>query len=512
ALAVISVVAPGHAATAIAGEREGKTYESLLLTGMDPRRIVWGKFLGSYASIALVLVAFSPIVGIAFLFGGVSPSYVLWGFYALLLVLAPAVALGIAISARVASVRIAILISTSIYPPAAFFGTILIAGLGELADSAWDVQLDGPFWFTEALSERFFEPDTFALLGLLPLLSLGMATWFLLASAVAGIRPAAEDRSTPFKIWALVATLVVAPFVAIFAALDPSDSEEIGLAFTLGGAPLLLHYALLFINEPPLPPRRKDLEPRFPLLFKLLGAGAAPTTRFGLLLIALTSILLAISAAAGRYLSNPGFLDHAKWDAALLIAALGQACVGMFLLSLGALLRTLLRNGAATRALVLAFALASIVLPFVLAAILEPRGLFDWGQEIPAPMLLSPILPGIVAVMVADHGISRAAPIVSTFVIYGLGSLALWALVEVRVREIRRSFEAARAAHDASMAASAPAPSEAPSPAPSEAPSPLDPPLDSPPAPPLDPRAEAPAEAPPPAPGEPSEAPERGGA
>ncbi len=97
ALMVLCLVAPAHAATSLTGEREMGTYESLILTGMDPARIVWGKFLASFGMFSLVLVAFAPIVGIAFLFGGISPLHVIIGFYGLILVLGPAVALGIAL-------------------------------------------------------------------------------------------------------------------------------------------------------------------------------------------------------------------------------------------------------------------------------------------------------------------------------------------------------------------------------------------------------------------------------
>ena len=80
ALLVLSLVAPGYASACVTSEREQQTWESLELSGMSPWRIVLGKFAAWYASIALVLVALSPVVGIAFLFGGVSPWQVLVGF------------------------------------------------------------------------------------------------------------------------------------------------------------------------------------------------------------------------------------------------------------------------------------------------------------------------------------------------------------------------------------------------------------------------------------------------
>ena len=181
-LFVITIVAPGYASAAITAEREQETWESLELSGMSAWRIVWGKLAACYASIALVLVALSPIVGIAFLFGGVSPGEVLVGFASLMVALVPAVAFGIAISARLRSTRIAVVLATVSFAPLVVMGLSLMIVLGEKAALEWGIGTDGPFFYTEAFVTRLGEIDTWLLLVGLPIYALGMPSWFLVAS------------------------------------------------------------------------------------------------------------------------------------------------------------------------------------------------------------------------------------------------------------------------------------------------------------------------------------------
>ena len=102
---VLVFAAPSQAASAFTLEKETKTWESLLLSGMSPTRIVLGKFFAVYGSILLVVIAVAPVIGVGFLFGGVSPLAVLVGFGWLLGALAVAVSFGIAVSVRMESTR-----------------------------------------------------------------------------------------------------------------------------------------------------------------------------------------------------------------------------------------------------------------------------------------------------------------------------------------------------------------------------------------------------------------------
>ena len=58
---------------------------------LSPERFVVGKVLASYVEIALLLVASVPILGVSFLFGGVSPLEIVLGFVVLLVAIAPGI-------------------------------------------------------------------------------------------------------------------------------------------------------------------------------------------------------------------------------------------------------------------------------------------------------------------------------------------------------------------------------------------------------------------------------------
>ncbi len=451
ALFVICLVAPAYAATSLTSEREQRTYESLILSGMAPWRIVRGKFLAAYASMFLVLVALAPVVGIAFLFGGVSPWHVVVGYGGLMIVLAPAVSFGVAISARLKSTRIAILITTLVFVPAAFFATIFLAAIGEGAKSEWGTGMSGPFWFTEALVSRVTEWDTLATLVGLPAYLLGMPVWFFLASAVAGIRPPAEDRSTPFKVWSLVSatglTFVVGMLVTLFGSAD--DAAEAGLGFVIGGGLFLLFYATLFMNEPPLPPRLADLRTRGTVwrpFFVALGPGAAPTLRYAAVLVVATSFGMAGAASLLRHLLYPGFGEHAQFDAGLLVVALGNAAVALFLASFGAWLRVNLRSGIAARVLAVAAIGALGIVPFLFSLILDPSSIDRMDDAIPFAVHFSPFQPSILGVLVADGemGLAASLQVLLPVVFYGVGAAFFWVLVEARARRARREDDERR--------------------------------------------------------------------
>ena len=320
ALLLITLVAPGYAATALTGEKETGTYESLILSGMSPGRIVWGKFVAAYASFTLVLVAVAPVVGIAFLFGGISPWHVVTGYIGLLYALGPAIAFGVAVSARLASTRVAILLASPIFFVIAGFATAR-SRAREAARDAWGTGMAGPFWFTDALVVRFLEWDTFGLVVLLPTYLFVMPTWFLLASSVAAVRPAAEDRSTPMKVWALFAIagtwIIVIVSIALF---DGGRDRGIGgvVLASLGGM-LLAAYAILFTDEPPLPPRLVELRRKTmgPLgrLWLLVGPGAGPTLRFTFL--SLLTLSFGLPCARRRALGSSPATPTTQYDASL---------------------------------------------------------------------------------------------------------------------------------------------------------------------------------------------------
>lgn len=466
---VLSLVAPAYAATTITGEKRSGTFESLILSGMSPARIVWGKFIASYAAIVLCVVATAPVVGLAFLFGGISPLAVLVGFGYVLLALAPAVAFGIAVSARVDSMWIAIVIAFFTFIVAnVFFVWPMVVMLGEAAHDAWGTAFEGPFWFAEALPERMGTWDGWAFLVLVPLYAFGMPLWFFLASAVAGVQPPAEDRSTPLKVWTLPAIGGAAVLAACVAAAPTSmrDCGEVGVAVSIASGWLTLFVALLLANEPPLPPRDTGAPSLLARVLSPIGPGAGPTLRFTFVAIAASSVAVPLAVSAVRWIRGPTWGEHATFDAALFAVAVGNAAICAFVAAVASWLRLMLRNGLAARVLALALIAGAVLLPFLVTLVIDDDALGRLDREVPLPMMLSPLLPTILGFAIGlerDMHPMEALRVVVPAIGYGLVAVAAWIAVEARCVQAKRMLaDRRRRLLERVTAAAAPAPLAAP--------------------------------------------------
>lgn len=370
-VAVVSLVAPPTASTVITAEREAETYESLILTGMRPRRIVWGKFLATYAVFALVLIAFSPVVGIAFLFGGVSPLQVFWGFFGLFLFLGPAVAFGVAVSARVGTTRVAIIASTALFQPASMFLWSMITAMAFLAQREWGTSGSGPFWFAEALSTNFFRLDVFLLVFILPIYVAGMSVWFFLETAIAAIRPPAEDRSTRLKLWSAVMVLgqtLIASLLLAFV-IEPNAHFGFGYAAQVLGFLVAIFLAAILMNEPPLPPRLAASRPapRFAGLLSVFGPGAIPTARYATVVIGGSlAVLTLVSIVIGHGADS----DE---QTGLVVVGGGSVAVAIAYYFVGAWLRVRLGSGIASRVVAGAFFVIAILVTFFWSITVDGR-------------------------------------------------------------------------------------------------------------------------------------------
>ena len=145
ALAGVLVLAgPALAANGIASEREGRTWEALLLTGLAPGVIARGKFLAAYTHVALYVVMLAPVGALPFLFGGVTAVEVVLAFVWLFLFALLAVAFGLAVSSKMDSLRVALLVTLLcaflLSPTAYGIGT----ALSHAAHLAWPAVPDAP--------------------------------------------------------------------------------------------------------------------------------------------------------------------------------------------------------------------------------------------------------------------------------------------------------------------------------------------------------------------------------
>ena len=108
---MVTLVGPAVAANSIASEREGRTWEAVVLTGLPPATIARGKFLAAFTAIAMYIVMLAPVGALPFLFGGVTATEVVVAFGGLFLVALLSVAFGLAISSKMASLRAAIVVT-----------------------------------------------------------------------------------------------------------------------------------------------------------------------------------------------------------------------------------------------------------------------------------------------------------------------------------------------------------------------------------------------------------------
>jgi hypothetical protein len=449
---VLVFAAPSQAASAFTLEKETKTWESLLLSGMSPTRIVLGKFFAVYGSILLVVIAVAPVIGVGFLFGGVSPLAVLVGFGWLLGALAVAVSFGIAVSVRMESTRSSVSATTVIFIPLALMWSAAVVALGEPARSAWGTPFDGPIWFGPAFAERYDALDAWLLLIVLPGYFFSMLTWLNLAGSIAGVNAPGVDRSTGLKLWAIYAVTGTAIAVTGAASMltTAEDMGEGGIVFgTFALAMIFPVVALVFANEPPLPPRVGT--PRGivgNLLWDTVGPGAGPTLRFTLLVLAAGMAGLCGGPVILRHALYPVSPDNEIADLGALVLLAGGVSVFAALAATAAWLRSILRNGAAARMLSTVLFIAMVFGSMVVASVLDPRAMDRLDNDVNPIIGLSPVGPFVVALRFVDGSPPDDAELATAAVaclVYGLLALALWLLVEVRARQVAALVEDHRA-------------------------------------------------------------------
>jgi ABC-type transport system involved in multi-copper enzyme maturation permease subunit len=251
AFAVVTWVGPAVAATTIASERSGRTWEALLLTGLSPAAIAQGKFLAALTYILLYIVMLAPVGGLAFLFGGVTPIEVLVAFVLLTLIAALSVAFGLAMSSKFGSPAVAILLTLFVAVTFSIM-TWLLGGvaLSFAVNRLWRTVAGGaPVWLPTAYARADFGLDYAVFLVLYPLVATILPAWLLYEITIANMAAESEDRSTRLRIWAFVSGPVITlGSVLALVALDTQDSYFVGqtlvwlfftfLAFLAAGDPL----------------------------------------------------------------------------------------------------------------------------------------------------------------------------------------------------------------------------------------------------------------------------------
>jgi len=108
---VMALVAPALTGGAISREVEGRTYELLLVTPINRRSLIFGKFLSALLFVFFLALAAIPVACIVFIFGGVEPQDILAGYAIVLISGAAYAAIGAFFSSLIRRTGPAILVS-----------------------------------------------------------------------------------------------------------------------------------------------------------------------------------------------------------------------------------------------------------------------------------------------------------------------------------------------------------------------------------------------------------------
>jgi hypothetical protein len=372
AFAVVTWVGPAVAASTIASERSGRTWEALELTGLGAARIARGKFLAALTYISLYIVMLAPVGALPFLFGGVTATEIVLAFLLLAVFAVLSVAFGLAMSSKFSSPALAILItlfvatSTSL---AMYLGGGL--GLSYAAHELWPGVSGGPpVWLPTAYVRGDFGLEYVAFLLLAPVALTAIPAWLFYEGTIANMAAPSEDRSTRLRVWMLVS----APLLTATAILPGLATAELGW-FVVGAMLLFTFYlftAFLMTGEP--------LGPSYRVTVHWQRANAGALRRyFGPGVLKGASLLLWLALASTCLLLGAGFSVLASAEAQGL-AALGTyaLCFLTFIIGFGAWSRAGSNGAAVPRVLLLVVLFLAVVGPWIVMAM---AGIFATGSE-----------------------------------------------------------------------------------------------------------------------------------
>ncbi len=133
---VVLFVLPAYSAVSIVEEKDKLTFDLLITTKLAPWEIVWGKLLGSLTTVGVILISFLPLLGLSFLFGGVTVGQILSCYISLILLAALISAFSLYISSasksakRATSLVYAIIILFCLPLPSLLIGLFLALSRG----------------------------------------------------------------------------------------------------------------------------------------------------------------------------------------------------------------------------------------------------------------------------------------------------------------------------------------------------------------------------------------------
>ncbi len=452
---VVTVLGPAVAANSIASEREGRTWEAVILTGLSPATIARGKLLAGFTSIGMYIVMLAPVGALPFLFGGVTAIEVVVAFAGLFLVALFGVAFGLAVSSRMASVRSAIVVTLLLAFPMSTTAFLTFGvGLSFRAHQLWAAVPEGPpVWLPTAYARAPFGADYVVFLVLMPLLAVIVPAWFLYEVTIANLTGPGDDRASGLKRWFTFAAPALTVAAAVPIAVAPSGASRAGAA--VAGIVCLFLFlvfsAFLFVGDVLGPSRR--VKARWD------RAGAGSVVRFFGPGIVRSSVLL----LAGGALALGGLMAAGALGSALAPVGPGTNATGVllfgayglgffvFVVGLAAWLRSRTAVPLAARLLMLAVLFGVAVAPWVVMAI---GGIVSdrWDSAMVAIAAPSPFFAFALIDAPGKHAVTVNAGIAAAIGWGALGAVLMGAASRTCAGIVRR-HEAALAEGDRRLAA-----------------------------------------------------------
>lgn len=372
---VVTLVGPALAANSVASEREGRTFEAVVLTGLAPKSVAWGKFLSAFTSVSLYIVMMAPVGALPFLFGGVTATEVVVAFLFLFLFAVLSVAFGLAISSKMASGRAAILVTLLLAFPITVVAYLSLGvGLSFAAHSQWPAVLGGlPVWLPTAYERAPLSIEYLTFLFVLPIAAVSLPAWFFYEVTVANLTSWSDDRSTGLKRWFAVMTPLVAVAAMVPAATAPTSEPSDAFIMAMSAVFLFLVFAVfVFLGEPIGPSRRvlvRWKRAKVGWLTRFFGPGLMRTSTLVLIVGVASLLALALVGSAVSWLS-PHVIGSRKVEMErILVFTVSTASYFVFLEGFGSWVRARASTSGAARLMLVVAVFVSAAGPWIVAAI-----------------------------------------------------------------------------------------------------------------------------------------------
>ncbi len=371
AFGVVTWVGPAVAATTIASERGGRTWEALTLTGLGSSKIAQGKFLSAMTYISMYIVMLAPVGALPFLFGGVTATEVFAAFALLFFFAALSVAFGLSLSSKFSSAAAAItvtLLVTIVLSTAAY----LLGGvaLSFAMHDVWPAVPSLPVWLPSAYVLADFGLEYIVFLFVIPLALVALPAWMLYEVTIANMRSVSDDRSTGLRRWFLVAAPLLAFASVMPAAAVPSGQAPASIMGICFLSVFFTIMAFVFAGEPLGPSRRVQIHwgrRKVGRWRRYLGPGVLNACSL-LLIMGLGSFAF---AAAGGMFIHETFAPRPRSADTVRIAAFSIYAAAFFIFVVGftAWSRARSRGATAPRLLLLGALFVAALGPWIIAAI-----------------------------------------------------------------------------------------------------------------------------------------------